>query len=769
MRSFRQAFADIPIVRKLQAGFGAVLVVIVLNAAVAIYEIVEIGEVFDSFSDIAADARLVTNIEGDLVNLQLQAREYLASREGDDAEHFVAAYAALAADLTEAQKHIHKPERVALLNEIIELKERYGLGFARVRGLNDRRNMLVDNTLNPIGQRIREALTAINETAYRDRDYQSANYAGVVQEDLLTARLYVNRFLGTNNLADVRRVHEEFNEVNLALVPLDRSLESPERRRLLAAIQADLPVYRLGLDDLVAVISERNNIRTEVFDKIGAEILVAARKIEASAAADKKTLGKKVAEDIRLDIVEVGAAALLGFAVAFVVAGFVGRGIGEPIRAMTGAMGRLSTGDLSVVIPGVERKDEIGSMAEAVRVFREHMIEVEALRASEHDALRAAAKASQAKSEFLARMSHELRTPMNAVLGFAQILETDRGLNADQRESIKIILKAGEHLLTLINEVLDLSRIEAGYLDVSIEDVSLTEQFDECETLMSDVAKKKGVALVFPSAQNLPFVRADHTRLKQVLVNLLGNAVKYNRPRGSVRVTVAPFGNDQVRIAVADTGLGIPEWHLEDIFEPFERLGAELTEIEGTGIGLSYTKRVVEAMRGTIGVESKTGEGSTFWIRLPAAATATATATATASVSGVRPATILYVEDNPLNMKLVRQILGVFPEVKMIEAGTAQSGLDLAKAHQPDLILLDINLPGMNGIEMVTWLRAEPEIRLTPIVAISAAAMPDDIARAMAAGFDDYVTKPINVPAFLEKVSRCLERQAAEAKTTRRA
>ena len=309
MRSFHQAFADIPIIRKLYAGFSAVLIVLLAFVAYAIHGFGEVMEAFGDFSEMASDARLVTDIQADLIELQLEVREYLATREDEDARQVEQAYAHIAENLAATREKIQKPERIALLLEIIEFEERHRRGVERVVELNKRRDALVASTLDQTGQRIREALIQINETAYRDRDYRSANYAGVVQEDLLTARLYVHRFLGTNNLAEIRRVYEEFNEVDDALVPLDKSIEDPERRRLFDTVKAALPVYRLAFDDLVGIVSERNDICAEAFDKIGATIVEKAEAIKASALADMEAVERSVREMARAEIVDGVAAA----------------------------------------------------------------------------------------------------------------------------------------------------------------------------------------------------------------------------------------------------------------------------------------------------------------------------------------------------------------------------------------------------------------------------------------------------------------------------
>jgi PAS domain S-box-containing protein len=394
----------------------------------------------------------------------------------------------------------------------------------------------------------------------------------------------------------------------------------------------------------------------------------------------------------------------------------------------------------------------------------------EALRAATEEAERA----NRAKSEFLSRMSHELRTPMNSILGFAQLLARAELAEA-QRRSVQHILKAGRHLLTLINEVLEIARIESGRQNLSIEPVRGAALLAEAMGIVRPLASQWGVALEEPEyAPGSTFVYADRQRLTQVLLNLLSNAIKYNRPGGHVRITcgpadpTAPGGRDRLAIRVHDTGKGIPADRVALLFTPFARLGAEQTEVEGTGLGLALSQRLTEAMGGALVLESSSPEGSVFRLELRSAADplelleAPEPAPAGERAAGERAATLLYVEDNLANLSLVEAILVSRPAWRTVPALQGQLGVELAREHRPDLVLLDLHLPDISGEEVLRRLRADERTARIPVVVISADATATAAERLLAAGADGYLSKPIDVDEFLETLDGFLaEREDA--------
>jgi PAS domain S-box-containing protein len=369
-----------------------------------------------------------------------------------------------------------------------------------------------------------------------------------------------------------------------------------------------------------------------------------------------------------------------------------------------------------------------------------------------------AERSSRAKSDFLSRMSHELRTPMNAILGFSQVLEIEP-LSAEQQSFVHEIHQAGDHLLELINELLDLSSIEAGRLETAIRPVTLLPVMERALQLVSPLLQQMNVSLLNECDRDLS-VLADATRLRQVLVNLLSNAAKYNRHGGSIRVGCTVLAGERVRIAVTDTGPGIAPDKLELLFKPFERLGAEFTAVEGAGIGLAISKRLAELMGGALGVDSTPGQGSTFWIELPLAQAAGevsgAAAIAAPAVAASDKRKVLYVEDNAANLKVVEALLRRQPNLTLLAASNGEYGLELARRYAPDVILLDIHLPGMDGYAVLKALQAQPETRDIPVIALSADAMPLDVERGLTAGFRHYLAKPLIMHELLETIAQAM-------------
>ncbi|HEV8247174.1 MAG TPA: PAS domain S-box protein [Polyangiaceae bacterium] len=394
----------------------------------------------------------------------------------------------------------------------------------------------------------------------------------------------------------------------------------------------------------------------------------------------------------------------------------------------------------------------------------------DAQKESELRQARAAAEAaSSAKSEFLSSMSHELRTPLNSILGFAQLLQRDKRapLNDRQQEKLDYVMKGGEHLLRLIDDVLDLSRIEAGRVTVSPEPVRVADVLLEVKATLDPMATRAGIKLAIAAlpAESTQVV-ADRTRFAQILINYGSNALKYGKPGGSTELSVSTPSPEVVRITVTDDGIGIPPDKQDKIFTPFHRAGQETGPIEGTGIGLAITKRLAELMGGSVGFESTPAEGSRFWIDLPAydvtrsqqdtsGAGARVPNSSLAGSAGARY-TIVYIEDNPSNIAFMRELVVELERVELVTAPTAEVGIEIVRERRPDVVIMDINLPGMSGFEATRRLREAPETKDIPIVALTAAAMIGDKKRAAEAGFYRYLTKPVRVAELLQTLEELL-------------
>ncbi|MDQ6799729.1 MAG: PAS domain S-box protein [Acidobacteriota bacterium] len=415
----------------------------------------------------------------------------------------------------------------------------------------------------------------------------------------------------------------------------------------------------------------------------------------------------------------------------------------------------------NVVITAI--RDQAGELRGFAKLTRD-LTERQRIETEMTDAKAAAEKANLAKSDFLSNMSHELRSPLNAILGFAQLMESDSPAPTDsQKESIIQILNAGWYLLDLINEILDLAVIESGKLSMSQEPVSVAEVMNECQAMIEPQAQRRAIRMTFPRFDVPVCVHADRTRLKQVIINLLSNAIKYNAMGGTVVVACsAEDASGRVRITVTDTGAGLSSEQIGQLFQPFNRLGQQSNAEQGTGIGLVVSKRLMELMNGLVGVESKVGTGSVFWIELNSTAQLPVPKHDHAEVTpallpGAALRTLLYVEDNPANLKLVERLIARRPDLHLLTAIDGTTGVELARSAKPEVILMDINLPGISGIEALMILRADPTTAHIPVIALSANAVPRDVQKGLDAGFFRYLTKPIKVGELMDTLSAAIE------------
>ena len=462
--------------------------------------------------------------------------------------------------------------------------------------------------------------------------------------------------------------------------------------------------------------------------------------------------------------------AILGLGVAIFLAWWISGIISRPMQLLADAAQSVARGDLSAKVDLDDKLRPI-EMLKLQRSFNQMIDDVGRKNTVLVNLAHEAVISSNHKSAFISSLNHELRTPMNAVLGFAQMLEINERepLSENQKSAVEHILRNGNHLLELIDQMLELNKIEAGTLPLNMEDIPARDVLDESLYLIQARASHDHIEIIDDTGgDHLPLLWTDSTRLIQVLLNLLSNAVKYNRKGGKVSLACREVYGGLLRISVIDNGLGIAAELQDKIFQPFERLGHELGQIDGTGIGLSITQQIVEKLGGHIGFESEQGRGSHFWVDIPlskkqidpAASEELADDEENAAESADASSashTLLYIEDNPDNLHLVEAIIGQYKNLHLLSAPNALIGYDLATSKLPDLILMDINLPGMNGLQAMKRLRSTPETRLIPIIALTSNSTQRDIEAGLSAGFDGYLTKPIKVSELMKTIDQTLD------------
>ncbi len=560
------------------------------------------------------------------------------------------------------------------------------------------------------------------------------------------------------------------------------------------------PISSLSVLDAIAKADGIESLRQEALLKTGAlQTAILTSENFSIIATDEKGI---------IQLFNVGAERMLGYMAAEVVNKINPSDIHDPQEVMARAQA-LSVELATTITPGFEAlafkasrgiediyeltyickdgsrfpaivsitalRDDFGTIIGYLLIGTDNSVRKQ-VEVALKESMAVAEKANLAKSDFLSSMSHELRTPLSAILGFAQLIESGTPPpTPSQKRSVDQILQAGWYLLDLINEILDLALIESGKLSLSLEPVSLAEVMSECETMIESQAEKRGIAVSFPELGAPVFVNVDRTRLKQVLINLLSNAIKYNTAHGKVTLKCVDRPSGRIRICVEDTGEGLAAEKIDQLFQPFNRLGQEASTEQGTGIGLVMTKRLVELMGGTIGVESTIGKGSMFWIELNVTTEQKlspellnlALGPAVHEPTDPQTCTVLYVEDNPANLMLVEDLIARRADFRLLSARDGISGIAIAKASLPDFILMDINLPGISGITAMKILSEDPLTKHIPVVALSANAMPRDIEKGLQAGFFRYLTKPIKINEFMETLD--LMSTLAKARTDRAA
>ena len=551
--------------------------------------------------------------------------------------------------------------------------------------------------------------------------------------------------------AELRRLSREVRPLALAM---DRRIDEYVEfsRRLIVTARRDLGAAR------AIIASGQGKRRVDALRR-------ATRQIDELTIARSEASAAKVNSASRRALTIAIVAAALSVTVTVVFTILLTRALRRPLAEVSAAAARLGTGETAarVNVSGTREITELGeafnSMAASLQSSRARLEMRNAELAEAHEETR---RANEAKSVFLSRMSHELRTPLHSILGFSQLLALDLDRPAD-RERVERILRAGNHLLALIDEVLDISRIETGWADVSFEPLQIEGVVDETVEMLAPAAEAAGVTIERAAADGDCVATGDRRRVRQILLNLVSNAVKYNHDGGTVEIRCAPVpGANRTRISVTDTGPGLDTDEQSRLFEPFERLGAEATDVHGTGLGLALSRGLAELMHGSLQVESAPGAGSTFHLELPsveAGADFAATGNGVPQASGAdgaRSGVILCIEDNPVNLELLEDALARLPQAEVRVAREGGVGVELARRIAPAVILLDLHLPDLTGEAVLERLRAARETAEVPVIVVSADATEKQRDRLRAAGAEAYLTKPLDVEELLRTIARHL-------------
>jgi signal transduction histidine kinase/ActR/RegA family two-component response regulator len=756
---------NLSISTKVFSGFAIILLLLLIISAVSLSSLYRADQNFKQYRSLARQTNAAGRIQANMLMTRIFAKNFVINASGDNIAGVENRARATIEMIENARSLTTDPGFQLTVDGLEQELKEYVARFGEVTVKQARRDTLVHDTLNVVGPGMEQNLTAIMESAFTDDDTEAAYRAGMTLRNLLLARIYATRFLIQNDAASYQRVGQEFAQMEENLDLLAVNLQGQQRLGMAETIRTDQRIYARAFEDVHSVITKRNDIIHNQLDRIGPKVADKVEHLKLAIKALQDELGPRAEAQIDWAISITLVVFAVSIAIAMVAAWLIGFGVSRSIRSMANTMRQLAAGNMDIDLTMDERGDEIREMAESVHIFKAGMIKLQKLADKQQEAAKeisaakeAAEEANHAKSAFLANMSHELRTPMNAILGYSEML-IEAAEDQQQVELIadlKKINQAGSHLLALINDVLDLSRIESGKMEVFAQQLDVDNLIDQVSDTAQPLMTRNNNHFRIERGDNLGNACQDVTKLRQSLLNLLSNAAKFTH-EGSVTLQAerqSQTEGEWLIFAVHDTGIGIPADKLNDVFEEFSQADTSTTrDYGGTGLGLAISRRFCQMLGGELSVTSQPDKGSTFTIRVPAVLPGTKMTPdappqpntedghGSDDTSIARPgSTILVIDDDAES----GEIIGRFLEkdgYDVVKTLSGDEGLRLAHQLQPAAITLDVMMPDMDGWSVLRALKADPALRDIPVVMLT---MIDDRSRGYALGAADYLTKPVN-------------------------